>query len=188
MENLENYEKFLEIIDSDLQKIFYNQREYIYCKEGCSLCCERGDYPLSKIEYDYMTIQYNQLNEDIKNIIKSNIERIEDKDSYVCPFLIEHKCSIYSHRPIVCRTFGVLTEDAKGLPSFPFCASMGLNYSKVYDEEKKHLSNELAKEKMVYAMPHIFRLSNKVVTNLPLAKKLNINFGEQKRLIDFLTE
>lgn len=188
MQNLKNYEIFLENITSDFNKLFYNQKEFIYCKEGCSYCCERGDFPISQIEYDYMSLGFEKLDETSKNIIKQNIKNLKNsnKESYVCPYLINHRCSIYNNRPIVCRTFGLLTEDAKGNPSFPFCASMGLNYSKFYDEKTKHLSINLSEYNGINNLPKIFCLSNKVVINLPLAKKLNIDFGEQKRMIDFL--
>ena len=186
---MENYEKFLKSIDGDLAKIFENQKEYICCKEGCSLCCERGDYPISALEYNYMMIGYDKLDSEIKSKIKENTNTLikENKESmYVCPFLIEKRCSIYENRPIVCRAFGVLTEDAKGNPTFPFCATLGLNYSQIYDKEKNHLSSELVEKNNMKVFPRIFRLSNKVVMNLPLAKQLNIDFGEFDTMINFL--
>ncbi len=184
----ENFEKFLKSVDEDLVKIFDYQKEYICCKKGCSVCCEDGDYPLSKLEFEYMQEEYKKLDETTKQQINKNIEKIkkEQKEFYICPYLIDHSCSIYSHRPFVCRTFGVLTEDAKGNPSYPKCASMGLNFSQIYDEEKKHLSAELVEKKGFKIFPKIFRLNNKVVMNLPYAKELGLEFGESKRLIDFL--
>lgn len=184
--NIENFEKFLKSVNDDIEKIFNNQKEYIHCKEGCSYCCERGDYPLSEIEYEYMMIAYNKLKQETKELIKRNIQEIENTDSYKCPFLIDNNCSIYAHRPFVCRTFGILTEDANGIPSFPFCATIGKNYSEIYDKEKQHLSASLVEQKGFKVFPRFFRLSNKVIMNIPLAKKLNINFGESKKMVDFL--
>lgn len=183
-----DYEKFLNIVDEDLTKIFEYQKEYIFCKPGCSLCCRRGDFPMSSIEFDYLMQEYNNLSGEIKSEVLNNIKALvkTDCDSYTCPFLTNNKCSIYSHRPIVCRTFGVLTEDSKGNPSFPFCTTEGLNFSQIYDKEKQRLSSALVKEHNFKIFPKIFRLSNNVVMNLPLAKELNINFGEAKRMIDFL--
>lgn len=183
----ENFEKFLQSVDSDLEKIFEHQKEYICCKKGCSLCCENGDYPLSKIEFEYMLEEFFKLDNELKIQIYQNIIKIkqENKVFYVCPFLINNSCSIYSHRPFVCRTFGVLTEDSKGNPAFPMCASQGLNFSKIYDKEKQHLSAELVEKNHLKTFPKIFRLNNKVIMNLPFAKELNIEFGEAKRLIDF---
>lgn len=185
---MENFEKFLASVNDDIEKIFNHQKEYIHCKAGCSFCCERGDYPISEIEFKYMMLAYNELDGNTQNIIKQNIQEIKkgNTDSYKCPFLIENNCSIYSHRPFVCRTFGVLTEDAQGNPSFPFCATMNKNYSEIYDKEKQHLSATLVEQKGFKTFPKIFRLSNKVIMNIPLAKRLGINFGESKKMIDFL--
>ncbi len=188
MNNFENYEKFLEILDEDLAKIFDYQKEYICCQKGCSLCCERGDYPMSQLEFNYLKEEYNKLDDNLKKQINENIEKIkkENPDSYTCPYLTDHKCSVYSHRPFVCRAFGVLTEDSKGNPSFPFCSTLGLNFSKIYDKEKNHLSFALVKQNNYKIFPRIFRLSNKVLMNLPLVKEMGIEFGEVKKLKDFL--
>lgn len=185
--SIENYEKFLLVIDDDLRKIFDFQKEYIFCKKGCSLCCKRGDYPMSELEFQYLTIGYNKLDEKTKQKIDNNIKTCKNADieSYSCPFLIEESCSIYQYRPLVCRAFGVLTEDSKGNPAFPFCTTLGLNFSQIYDMEKQHLSSQLVKEKNFKIFPKIFRLSNNVIMNLPLAKELNLNFGEGKKMIEF---
>ena len=184
---IENYEKFLNSVSEDIEKIFDYQKEYLYCKKGCSYCCKRGDYPMSEIEHKYLMIGFEKLDNDIKEKIKNNIKKAKngDIDSYICPFLIEESCSIYEYRPIVCRTFGVLTEDAKGNPAFPFCSTIGLNYSKIYDKEKKQLSTNLVHQNNFHTFPKFFKLSNNVVMNIPLAKNLNIEFGKSKRMIDF---
>ena len=186
--NMENFKKFLASVNEDIEKIFNHQREFISCKEGCSLCCERGDYPISEIEYKYMMIAYEKLDENTKSIIKKNVQELKNsnKESYTCPFLIEHRCSIYSHRPFVSRTFGVLTEDSKGNPCYPFCATLGKNYSEFYDAENNRLSSSAYYKKNYLSYPKFFRLSNKVIMNLPLAEELKINFGEAKKMIDYL--
>ena len=185
---MDNYIKFLQIVDDDLRKIFDYQKEYLFCKEGCSHCCKRGDFPLSELEFTYLMQGYDNLHPEIQCKIKENIENVKngDRDNYICPFLINEKCSVYKYRPIVCRAFGVLTEDSKGNPSFPFCTTLGLNFSQIYDKEKKGLSSELASKGNFKIYPKIFRLSNNVFMNLPLAKELNLNFGEGKKMIDYL--
>ena len=186
---IENYKIFLESIDSDLNKIFEHQKEYIFCKEGCAHCCKNANFPMSELEYNFLMLCYNELSDDIKNQIQKNIQvakNCEDKNHYDCPFLINNKCSVYTNRPLVCRAFGVLTQDAKGTPSFPFCTTIGLNFSQIYDEKEKRLSLELYDKGNFKVFPKIFRLSNSVIMNLPYAKELGINFGEAKRMIDFL--
>ena len=187
--SIENYVKFLDVVDDDLKKIFDYQSEYLCCKQGCAHCCKRGNFPLSKLEFEYLMLGYEELDETTKDIIKNNInelKKLEDTESYICPFLINDVCSIYKNRPIVCRAFGVLTEDSKGNPSFPFCAIIGLNFAKIYNAEKNQLSSELVKKNNYKVFPKIFRLSNVVFMNLPLAKELNLDFGEGKKMIEYL--
>ena len=66
---MENFKKFLDSVNADIEKIFNHQKEYIHCKAGCSFCCERGDYPISELEYKFMMIAYNKLDENTKSII-----------------------------------------------------------------------------------------------------------------------
>ena len=55
-----------------------------------------------------------------------------------CPFLINSKCSIYSHRPIICRVHGLSYLCKNNVAKVPYCVNVGLNYSKVY------VNNELS--------------------------------------------
>ena len=186
-DSFEKFEIFLKSVDEDITKIFDYHKEYLFCKKGCSICCEIGDYPLSKLEFDYLMSGYEKLDDSVKTQIQKNIKKTkeENKEFYVCPFLINNACSVYKNRPFICRTFGVLTEDDNGNPKFPHCATKGLNFSQIYDKEKKHLSAELVEKNHFKNFPRIFRLHNNVIMGLPLAKQLNIDFGEIKRLIDF---
>ena len=46
---MKKYQLFLKELDNKLSLYFDQHKEYICCKKGCSLCCEKGDYPISKI-------------------------------------------------------------------------------------------------------------------------------------------
>lgn len=135
---LVRYEKFLEKLDKRLEKYFEEQCEFIKCKIGCSACCEVGEYPFSRLEAEYLMIGYANLPLDIKDLVKENINQLKkDKPQlYQCPFLINHLCSVYKYRGIVCRTHGLAWYDEEYEKiKLPYCVNLGLNYSKVFDRE-----------------------------------------------------
>lgn len=193
--NLEKrYEIFLRMLMKELNKMFLSQSDFIKCKEGCSYCCEKGEYPFSKIEFEYLLKGYKNLPNEIKaqieeNIVKTNNERknsSNDTFMYTCPFLINKRCSVYENRGIICRTFGLLCEHTDDRYTIPFCHEMGLNYSNVYDKENGQISEELSKN--YETEPTAYRISRNSIQNLSIAKNLDIEWGESKTLIDFINE
>lgn len=143
-----NYKKFLIEFDKKIKRLQIRQKDYIFCRKGCCLCCEKGEYPFSQIEFGYLTEGYLKLNSEIRNIVKKNIEilLVEKQKSknkrfeHKCPFLINNECSVYEYRGIICRTFGLCYYDEKeGYVRLPECVKNGLNYSKYYNKETKEL-------------------------------------------------
>ena len=67
---LKRYELFLEKFDKRLEKYFEEQCEFIKCKEGCSACCEVGEYPFSRLEAEYLMSGFIKLPADIKDKIR----------------------------------------------------------------------------------------------------------------------
>ena len=53
---IENYLKYLAMLDEKLQKFFISQKPFIFCKPGCSKCCKNAQYPYSKIEFELVKI------------------------------------------------------------------------------------------------------------------------------------
>lgn len=135
---LERYKNFLKILDKRLEKYFDDQCEFIKCKLGCSACCEVGEFPLSRLELEYLMSGFIKLPPDIQKIIKKEIKQLKIKQPkmYKCPFLIQGKCALYQYRPIVCRTHGLawFDEDAEKI-RLPYCVNKGLNYAKVFDRK-----------------------------------------------------
>lgn len=184
----ENYKSFLEEFDKKLEKLFENQKNYIYCKKGCSLCCEKGDYPFSQLEFGYLTQGYLSLPEKTKIIVQQNINSLnKDKKEFkggrfehICPFLINNKCCVYKYRGIICRTFGICYyDDKKNYIKLPGCVNYGLNYSKQYNKKTKELNIE--------DIPQI-NLRIDSVLNSELAKKYNINCGEIRSMLDWFIQ
>ncbi len=124
------YIDFLNQLDKKLDVYQKLQSDYIHCKAGCSTCCEKGDYPISQIELEYLMQGYAALDNETKIQIQNNIRDIEKGGQ--CPFLIEQKCSIYPYRPIICRVHGLAYLFKDGVVKVPYCANEGKNYSDVY--------------------------------------------------------
>lgn len=196
---IEKYKKYLELVGQKLlKKYFEQQKEYIHCKEGCSHCCESGQYPFSDVEFQYAMLGYNELSENQKNIIQAKVKEIKEQQNsdssdddfmYECPFLINKTCSIYEHRGIICRTHGLMffvtDKNGKSKNKIPNCVHLGLNYSNVYDETTKTISIEKWKTTTIETEPVAYNLGLKFLLNNVLTEELELKFGEEKALIDW---
>jgi len=194
----EKYEQYLGIISTRLiQKFFEQQKDYIHCESGCSLCCEYGQYPFSEIEFQYAMLGYNALSENEKRLIQEKVKKIkevkiksiDEEFMYECPFLIEKKCSIYKYRGIICRTHGLMffltDKDGEVKSKAPRCVHFGLNYSNVYDESTGKISLELWEKTGIKTEPIAYNLGLKFLLNNVVTEELELEFGEEKALIDW---
>lgn len=194
---IEKYEKYLELIDSLLQKYFENQKDYINCKPGCSFCCESGQYPFTELEFQYAMTGYKALSEQEKAIVQEKIKSIKKaKNEYTgeefmheCPFLIDKKCSIYNCRGIICRTHGLIyfinDKDGKTRNKSPNCVNYGLNYSNVFDKSKGIISSELWEKTGIKTEPVSYNIGLRFLVNNDLTQELELEFGEIKALVDW---
>ena len=106
----------------------------ISCRKGCGACC-RQPIPLMEVEIYYIAIILNAMPEPRRTQLRARFkaaaahfrqngwqQRFEDAGSeaelraanrayfsegIACPFLDDESCSIYKHRPVVCREFMV---------------------------------------------------------------------------------
>lgn len=188
--SMKNYENYLEILTSDIEKMFEHQKEHICCKVGCSHCCQRGNFPFSRLEFEYLLEGFKNLPFNLQQIVRENVVKIkkDKQNSYNCPFLINNSCSVYKHRGLICRTFGLLSRDYEGALTIPFCAEMGLNYSKYFDKEKRTISKELIEKYPSVRPPRIFNVNLNLLMTLDIVKELGLDFGEEKRLIDWFED
>ena len=139
-----NYPEFIKELDKKLEKYFNSQSCNICCRAGCSSCCEKGDYPLSEIELEYLMTGFIELPAEVKIKVQENIKIMEKGGR--CPFLIDKLCSIYPYRPIICRTHGLAYLMKDGRANVPYCVNEGKNYSNVY--KKGELLAEPIKENL----------------------------------------
>lgn len=195
---IETYEKYLEILHNRmLQKFFAQQKEYVFCKLGCSHCCEKGQYPFSELEFKYTMMGYNNLSNEDKMIIDEQIREVKteqvnysgDNFMYRCPFLINKMCSIYKYRGIICRTHGLMfyykNKDGETKNKAPHCIDIGLNYSNVYDTKTQTISDDLWRKSGIETEPVAYNLSLTFLLDNILTRELKLEFGAEKTLIDW---
>lgn len=86
---------------SSLHNIHYN---FTHCKQGCDECCM--NFRLLPIEF-YSILLF---------LKESKLRNLNSSESESCPFLTNHSCTIYEHRPIICRSHGlpILDMDQDG--------------------------------------------------------------------------
>ena len=160
-----NYKEILSTLDDKLKKYFELHKEYIMCHLGCSSCCEKGDYPISQLELEYLMQGYINLSFRDKKIVQGKIKNMQKGGE--CPFLIDKMCSVYNFRPIICRVHGLSYICKNNTVKVPYCANENKNYSKVYSEN------------------HI--IVNPIIENLDTPNILkNFEFGEIRNLFDWL--
>lgn len=189
---LEKYAAYLNMISEKIEKFFKKQQPYIFCKKGCSKCCENAQYPFSEIEYKYLMSGYHtlpytkqeQIHKNILNVLNEKHNTKEKPFTYKCPFLINNECSVYKYRGIICRTFGLLVADNGG-SDVPFCALDGLNYSNVYDSKKHLISSAMFNELGIKEEPLAFNIQYNFLTSAEFANGYGFEFGKTKPLIDW---
>ena len=77
---------------------------------GCEdNCCKSFFYHHTFIEKDYLIYKANEFDKDIKFSLKKSaklyLDTIENKP--LCPLNKENKCTLYNHRPMICRLHGI---------------------------------------------------------------------------------
>lgn len=198
---LTNYQKYLDMLTKKLEGFFERQKPYIFCQKGCAKCCADAQFPFTEIEFKYLMTGLNALPLPTQNHIKSNAKKIlHDKRRYekkwtfgkkkpfiyTCPCLINNSCAVYNHRGIICRTFGLLskTPEMKG-SNVPFCAMQGLNYSSVYDNDKKMISTEMYKQSGLTVEPVAYNVDYEFLIDNDFAKGYGFEFGQVKPLVEW---
>jgi Fe-S-cluster containining protein len=118
------YEDYLKL-RIDLQKTctaLHNLHSpHTQCGKGCSSCCM--DFGLMPVEFHYIV-------EQLKN---KPIALNRETEKGQCIFLVNNECTIYEHRPIICRSHGlpILFMDEEGENyNLSFCP---LNFNNVND-------------------------------------------------------
>ncbi len=192
--DIQKYITSLEYFQQMLDKFFEEQSPYIFCKEGCPHCCEKGEYPFSEVEFAYLMIGSRTLPSEVFNQIEQNVFKIkeqkqnhnsDEKFMHACPFLVEGKCSLYDYRGLICRTHGLAFFNEYEKIIVPACVHRGLNYSNVYDFENSTISNEKYKASGIEQEPLAHNVGIHFITKNTYLDSIGLDFGELKPIIDW---
>jgi Fe-S-cluster containining protein len=97
MKSIQLYNSLIEKLDAHETKLFQKYGEFISCKKGCSACCIlESVFPVDAF------VIYNAI---ISGEIDHEFLLFEETPER-CVFLKDSLCSIYSARPVICRTHG----------------------------------------------------------------------------------
>ncbi|HUM88474.1 MAG TPA: YkgJ family cysteine cluster protein [Prolixibacteraceae bacterium] len=123
-----DFEKLRKKIDLKCKSLHAINEKYMVCKKGCDECC---------MNFNLLPIEFNATLDAIKLLdIKINSNSAPN----ACPFLVDHECQIYEHRPIICRSHGlpILTMDEEGENwELSFCPLNFTNTDEDYFEAEK---------------------------------------------------
>jgi Fe-S-cluster containining protein len=102
------------ICDAETQKDLNRECKKIgrktVCRSGCDNCCKNPDVPILEIELRGFIWYVNEILD--KSVKASLIPRLKDCSVMAeCPFLLNHRCSVYEIRPIACRTLFIFGEE-----------------------------------------------------------------------------
>ena len=129
------YEELLSDVDREFNRVRDIFIDRMQCRMGCSSCCSQL-FPISAIEASYISKAVKALdpearmqmrlkalayleeltgsdvdeNQDIEahsQVVKEALDRLVGRRHIPCPALVDDACSIYSHRPIMARKFGI---------------------------------------------------------------------------------
>jgi uncharacterized protein len=94
----QSIKKYLDLrreVDVRCQELSALHADHLACRAGCDQCCM--DFGLLPVEYHAILLEAGDALQHGRN----------DAGEGECPFLTDHHCLIYAHRPIICRTQGL---------------------------------------------------------------------------------
>ncbi|MCP3875541.1 MAG: YkgJ family cysteine cluster protein [Desulfobacteraceae bacterium] len=131
---LNNYYTLLDRVDVHIKNLEKRYTDKITCKKGCDACCKF--LTVFPVEAFAISVAFIKLKKSIQKKIEKKI-----KNQGVCPLLIDQACTLYSARPVICRTHGYpiymkkegetfidfCPENFKGITSFPKDALLSID-------------------------------------------------------------
>ena len=92
------YRQLIDQVDAWARKASERYGHHVVCRKGCDICCQRR-FSVFSVEAHWIARAYRKLPARTQHLVR------EPKAH--CSFLVDHACSIYADRPIICRTYGL---------------------------------------------------------------------------------
>ncbi len=168
------YSALTEEIDAVSLKLEKQHARHLSCKSGCDLCC---------MDYSIFPVEFFAILNDLKSagFVKSNIYAEQDPECVSCVFLKNHRCTIYTSRPVICRTHGLplLYANDDGEWELSACE---LNF-KHFDFDEFSTKNTFAQDKF---NSKLFLLNKKFIADFKEKKFAEFDLIPLKKLLEYL--
>jgi uncharacterized protein len=159
-DSITQYLVLREKVDGWSERITSRYQTHIQCRAGCDSCCH---HPLSVfgVEAEVVRQALSQLPDSLlENLLIPKQETIDPEFFESCPLLNQGTCSIYAHRPLICRTQGLplLYEAEDGVQEVDFCPLNFTQPGAVEELVEEYLipldsvNEELARINMIYCV------------------------------------
>jgi uncharacterized protein len=132
---IEKYREVRNAIDKQVFALEKTHNKHMLCRKGCDLCCM--DYSIFPVEYFSILKGLND-RDFIPDITTPEAEN-------GCVFLVNHACTIYTERPVICRTHGLPLMFANDDGEFELSACE-LNFTN-FDFEDFNMDNTFHQDK-----------------------------------------
>jgi len=125
------YERLLSKLDDTIARIEKLHSNYLVCRIGCADCCNHI-LTFYRVEIDAIIEYLGSLEESEREQIIKRLEEFRDSNKQnPCPMLENGRCLIYTARPLLCRSHGLLFNMSEVPGSLDIEKSCDLNYSGV---------------------------------------------------------
>lgn len=97
----------LQLIDSGVAPVVLRYAEHIECRAGCSDCCSQS-FLVSEVEGALLREGLLGLESAARSEVIQRARSYEAGSGQACPALSSSgRCTIYEHRPRICRKYGI---------------------------------------------------------------------------------
>lgn len=151
--NTEAFEQYINLrdsLDNRISELYATHSDYVQCKHKCSSCC---------INFGILAVEKYYILHAIENSSKYTTQH-EDE---TCAFLWNNSCSIYAHRPFICRTQGlpiVYLQEDTGVYELSVCELNFKNIDMSYFTEENCLFMDFFNSEL-YKINQLFIAKNK---------------------------